>query len=221
MTLDVEAVLFDFDGTLIEPSIDFGLMYDAVLAIVARHGLPAESCRGMHVLEMVARARRELEERERGDGQGFQAEAERAILDIELEAADRVLAYRGAPDMLAGLVRRGYGIGIVTRNARAAVERILERIPMVHDVLLTRDDVSRVKPDPEHLLAALRALGVPGHRALMCGDHTMDVIAGRRVGARTAGVLRPGVPASYFAEVAPDLVLAHVTELLPHLGSRG
>jgi phosphoglycolate phosphatase len=108
-------------------------------------------------------------------------------------------------------------VGIVTRNCRLAVEQILARTPLWHDVLLTRDDVPHVKPDPRHLQTALDRLGVAGVQAVMCGDHPMDVLAGKRVGARTVGVLQAGVDASYFAEVPPDLVVLGVPEVLAYL----
>ena len=213
----VRAILFDLDGTLVEPSIDFEHMREVVLGIVVRYGMAPEPFRTMHVLELVASVRSRLEVTD-GDAAGrFVAETARAILDIELEAAGRVSPYAGVSEMLATLKRRGYAIGIVTRNCRAAVERILGRVPLMHDVLLTRDDVPEVKPNPRHLLAALCKLGVAGQDALMCGDHVMDVIAGRRAGTKTAGILRPGVPPDYFEEVQPDLVLKQVTDLLAAL----
>ena len=213
----LDAILFDFDGTLVEPSIDFGHMHDVVLAVVGRHGLDTELYRGMYVLELIDRARQQLARNDHGRAEAFVGDTDRAILEIEIEAAERVSAYPRVPQMLAGLKERSYGVGIVTRNCRAAVERVLQRIPMPHDVLLTRDDVTYVKPHPEHLLAALRVLRVGQGRALMCGDHVMDVLAGQRAGLMTAGVLRPGVEASYFDEAAPDVVLARVTDLCDHL----
>ena len=217
------AYLFDFDGTLVEPSIDFGRMHDAVLEIAGAFGLDMGRLRGMHVLELIRRggvelaAGSELAARSDGESQDFAAQGHRAVLDLEMEAAERVAVYDGVPGMLTELGERGLGVGIVTRNARVAVNRILARIPMHHDVLLTRDDVLHVKPDPRHLTQALQVLGVPGHEAVMTGDHVMDVEAGKRVGASTVGVLKPGCERDYFSWAEPDLVLDRVTDLLDHL----
>jgi len=122
------------------------------------------------------------------------------------------------PEMLNLLSAQGYKLGIVTRNCRAAVEQVMRCIPMRYDVLLTRDDVSHVKPDPRHLSEALELLGVSGTSSVMCGDHPMDITAGRRVGARTVGVLRPGVEPGYFDTARPDVVLSSVTDLLQKIG---
>jgi len=213
---NVRAILFDFDGTLVEPSIDFDHMREAVLAVARRYGVKARSFGSMPVLEIIDQVTSTLNETH--EERAFIEEAQAAILEIELEAADQVSAYTGVPDMLAQLGTRGYGVGIVTRNCRAAVQRVMRRIPMHYDVLLTRDDVSHVKPDPRHLSAALDMLGVSGASSMMCGDHLMDITAGRRVGAKTAGVLRPGVEPSYFDTVHPDVVLPNVTDLLQKVG---
>ena len=214
---NIRAVLFDFDGTLIQPSIDFDLMRLVVLDIVRRYGIDTGPLVRMHVLELVERVGDALQGQDHDQRRAFVAATDQALMDIELEAAERVNAYDGVPNMLAELGARGYGVGIVTRNCRLAVERILARIPMHHDVLLTRDDVAQVKPDPAHLLAALEVLGVPGPRSAMCGDHTMDIVAGQRIGARTVGVLRPDVERAYFSENPPDLILSRVTDLLAYL----
>jgi phosphoglycolate phosphatase len=220
----IRALLFDFDGTLVEPSIDFVQMRRAVMEIVQAHGIDDDAQQRlglarMHLLEIIAY----VQERLTASGmlpEPFTHQAHEAILAIEIEAAHGVSAYPGVPDLLDELAHRGLGVAIVTRNCRPAVEAILRRIPMHHDVLLTRDDVEHVKPDPRHLLAALSHLGVPGEHAAMCGDHPMDITAGKAIGARTVGVLQPGVGPEHFAAVAPDLILPCVTGLLDHLDGR-
>lgn len=213
----VRAFLFDFDGTLVQPSIAFAMMHESVRDVALRFGVVGEPYGQVHTLELIERVGEELARKDPVEQKAFLEEAHRAVTDIEVEAAERVEAYPGAPELLQELQTRGYRVGIVTRNCRAAVERILPRIPLYHDVFLTRDDVSHVKPDPRHLLMALEVLSTSPQQTAMCGDHPMDVVAGRRIGARTVGVLRPGTGPEYFSEVRPDLVLAHVTDLLAYV----
>ena len=215
----VRAILFDFDGTLIHQSIDFDFMRDVVLNIVDSYGVATEPLVTMPVLELIDRATDELMRTDGHRGRALFEEAHRAVLGIELAAAERARAFPGVPEMLRHLRRHGFRVGIVTRNCRAAVERVLGHHPMDHDALLTRDDVAHVKPDPRHLLAALEVLGVPGHQAVMCGDHPMDVLAGRRIGAKTVGVLPPGLTSERFAAAVPDLILTQVTDLLSYLAT--
>ena len=215
----VRAILFDFDGTLIQQSIDFDFMRKVVLDIAGGYGVTTEPLVAMPVLELIDRATDELMPMDGHRAQALREEARRAVLDIELAAAEGARAFPGVPEMLRHLRGHGFRVGIVTRNCRAAVERVLGRHPMDHDALLTRDDVEHVKPDPRHLLAALEVLCVPAEEAVMCGDHPMDVLAGRRVGARTVGVLPPGWTSERFAQATPDLILARVTDLLSYLAT--
>jgi len=209
--------LFDFDGTLIQQRIDFARMRTDVWEIVERFGVSVEPLKAMYVLELIEHVAAHLAAQDGSRERAFRAQTRQAIVDIELEAADGAEAFPGVPEMLRALAAGGWRVAIVTRNCRPAVERVLALVPLHYDVLLTRDDVRRAKPDPEHLLAALRAIDLPAAEAAMCGDHPMDVLAGQRVGALTIGVLGPHSPADYFAAAKPDLVLARVTDLLCHL----
>ena len=213
----VRAILFDFDGTLVEPSIDFDAMKEQVVRIAADFGVDVAPWAAWPVLEIVERVGQELANNG-ADAARFASCANQAIIKVEVIAAEHVAPYPGVPAMLHTLQARGYAVGIVTRNCRAAVEHILARAPLAHQVLLTRDDVQHVKPDPRHLADALDALGMRDAPTLMCGDHPMDIAAGRAIGAVTVGVLRPGVEAEYMADAGPDLVLEHVTDLPRHLG---
>ncbi len=212
---DVEAVLFDFDGTLVHLNIDFSQMRADVEAVLPKYGLSAEGKEPLYTLELVAECARTLTGR---DGQetteSFLRDVEAAIVAIEMGAAETAEVHPGVPELLDELRERGIKIGIVTRNCRAAVERILGRNTLVYDTLLTRDDVTAVKPDPEHLLAALRLLQVEPRHALMVGDHPMDIRAGRVVGAKTVAVLTGYSPAERFAPEQPDLILEQVGELM-------
>jgi len=211
MKVLIDTVLFDFDGTLVEIALDFAEMRQQVLALAARYG--AVPPKELYILEIIAHAQQQLAACDLQAARSFLQEAERILTDIEIEGADRAEPLPGAEETLRKLHERGVRIGIATRNCRPAVERVLARLSLPHDLLLTRDDVARVKPDPAHLLEAVRRLSSRPERALMVGDHPMDILAGRQAGMRTAAITTTR-PASDFADVHPDLVIESISELL-------
>jgi len=205
----IAAVLFDFDGTLVDSPIDFVRMREDLLRVTREAGLDPADVAQQDLLSIVAWAT----ERAPEPG-GFAAAAEAALMAVELECSHAAEEVRGASELLAWLDQQNIRVGIVTRNCRAVVERVLERIPLAHAVLLTRSEVTRVKPDPDHLLRALAQLGAEPAEAVMVGDHWMDVQAGRAAGMATVGILAPGRPADFFAREPPDLLIRELRELV-------
>jgi phosphoglycolate phosphatase len=210
---DVRAILFDLDGTLVESNIDFAEMKRRVLALAQSYGVDASPWAAWPTLEIIQRVIAALERRASDDAADFASFANQTIIAVEMDAATRAAPFAGVPEMLRALGAQGFAVGIVTRNCRAAVQRTLAQAPLWSRVLLTRDDVAHVKPDPRHLSAALDAMGMTGQRALMCGDHPMDIAAGRAVGAFTVGIACHAVAHDAMVQARPDLLLERVTDL--------
>ena len=214
MRIPIDTVLFDFDGTLVETELDFARMRREVLALSAHYGTAPP--KDLYILEIIDDTQQQLAARDPQAAKAFVQEAERVLADIEIAGAAQAQPLPGAEETLRKLHERGVRIGIVTRNCRPAVESVLARLSLPHDLLLTRDDVVRVKPDPAHLLEAVRRLGSQPAQALMVGDHPMDILAGRQTGMFTAAITTTR-SASDFADVHPDLVIESIPELLNHV----
>jgi phosphoglycolate phosphatase len=205
---NVRAVLFDLDGTLVHTHIDFPRMKRAVLELVAGAGLDPDGFQERDSLAILSAAAAQL-----GESREFLARAEEALVAIEMAACEGAREAEGAGETLRWLMERGIRVGIITRNSPQAVRRVLGAISLPHEVLLTRADTPRVKPDPLHLHLALERLGVSPADAVMVGDHVMDVLGGKAAGTRTLGVLTPDRPPDFFREAAPDGVIRALPEL--------
>ncbi len=208
----IRAVIFDFDGTLAATDIDFALMRQRVLEVAERWGLSERLNQKRYILEIVDDAVSLLTDP--ADQERFREEAAEAMRNVELIFTSVAAPYPGIPEALEQLAACGRRVGIITRNCRAGVASVFERHPMHHEVLLTRDDVERVKPDPAHLHEALEVLGVAPHEALMVGDHITDIEVGHAAGAWACGVLTAKTTPEQFAEAGAHLVLDSVADLV-------
>ncbi len=209
------AVLFDLDGTLVDTRLDFDRMRSEMRRLSAQYGAPATA--ENDILLIVESACRHLRS-ECGDeiAERFRKAAFRRLAEIEAPDCAGAQLVPGAADLIHDLKARSAAVGVVTRNSRSMSFQMLENCGLEVDVLLTRDDVPRVKPNPDHLLAALQALenNFPDEQriAVMVGDHWMDVKAGKAAGLKAIGVLRGRDPTPY-VEAGADLLVQELAEL--------
>ena len=98
--------------------------------------------------------------------------------------------YPGARHLLNGLRARGYAIGIVTGKSRRAWTTTFDHLKLEpFDAVVTDDDVTHPKPEPEGLIAALHALDVEASHAVYIGDSIMDCRAAHAAKIRFGAAL--------------------------------
>lgn len=215
---NVRAVLFDLDGTLVETNINFTAMKQAILDLADDYGVPLTLIRDLDILGIINASYRYLVQAGRlSDAGEMRRRAYEILEEIEVSSCRNAEQVEGALDLLNALRSHGIRIGIVTRNCSAAANMSIARTGIYYDVLLTRDDVSKTKPAPEHLMDAIRLLGVSPEEAIIVGDHWMDVLAGKRAGIKTVGFLRLGRSSDFFDAYCPNMVIHSLGELLPAL----
>jgi phosphoglycolate phosphatase-like HAD superfamily hydrolase len=91
---DVQAALFDFDGTLVSGTIDFAAMRRAILALIAGYGVDPAPLAPLPSLEAVARAKAALSPEAAAE---LDRRADGVLREIELEAAGRTLPLPRVP----------------------------------------------------------------------------------------------------------------------------
>lgn len=209
----IKAVILDFDGTVAVLNIDFAPIKEEILKLIEGYGVARESLGEKYLLETIDEGYSALLKRERHSAEQFREKAHQMLVERELEAACTSRLLPGVESMLRKLKAAGLKVGIVTRNCDRAVRRIVPHIEALCDIFLSRDSVKKVKPDPYHLAAILDRLGVSGRHAVMVGDHPMDILAGKRAGMRTVGVLTGRTTESELAEMGADYVLKSASQL--------
>jgi phosphoglycolate phosphatase len=126
--------------------------------------------------------------------------------------------FGGTKELLTALRQQSLKTGIITRNCAKAVWTVFPDIASYCPVVVCRDDVTHVKPHPEQINLALSRLGGRADRAMMIGDHPLDIETGRKAGTWTAGVLTGRFQADDFILAGADLVLTEAPDILKRLG---
>jgi phosphoglycolate phosphatase len=214
----LRAVVFDFDGTLARPALDFPLMKRRIAALARDYlGRPAEPGQ-TPALEWIETLAQNMDS---AHAQSFRGQSHSLIQDMEEEAASRTSLFEFVRPALKRLRSRGIAPAVITRNNRQAVAAVFPDAENYVSVILTREDVDAVKPDPAHLLAALQAVGVGPPEALMVGDHPSDTLTARRAGTYAGAVASGGTPMEELLHDDPDFFAPDVGELLRDLEAQG
>lgn len=179
MRISADALLFDNDGTLVS-SLDsavrcwtrwaqeYGISAEE-FARTELHGRPAtDIIADLLPPQRVAGARARIDELELADVPGG------------------VTLLPGTAELTAALPARRWAV-VTSANGELARARLAEagiRPP----VLVTADDVTRGKPDPEPFLLAAERLGVDPARCVVFEDAPAGLAAGRAAGMRTVAL---------------------------------
>lgn len=158
------AILFDMDGTITEPMLDFP-------TIKAEMGIGTQP-----ILEALAAMSPES-----------RAAAEAVLLRHEQDAAENSTLNQGCRELLDWLRRHSIRTALVTRNSRLSVQTVVRRHRLEFDALVTREDPP-FKPDPGPLSLACKRLAVAECDVWMVGDGQYDVQAGCAAGIRTVWI---------------------------------
>ncbi|MCV2392947.1 HAD family phosphatase [Actinotalea sp. M2MS4P-6] len=181
-TAEVDAVLVDLDGTL----LDTEPVWSAVAhALADRLGATWSDEDDLRIVGWSVPAVATLL-RERGVPWG-EARVVDALHDAVAErlAASGVVPWReGARELLTAARAAGLPTGLVTMSHRRLTRAAADRF----DVVVAGDEVSRPKPDPQAYLVAAAMLGVDPSRCLVVEDSPTGVGAGLAAGAWVAAV---------------------------------
>jgi phosphoglycolate phosphatase len=210
----MKAMVFDFDGTLAVLTIDFGLMRRRILEWMKAYGIGEERIHEKYLLEIIEEVRHLMVEEKRAkEAEKFFDGAHQILKEVELEAAAGGKLIPGSKGVLLLLREKGVKVGIVTRNCEDAVRRVFPDMDAYCDVFVSRDGVRKVKPHPDHLTSVMKALRVSGAEAVMVGDHVLDILAGKKVGMKTVGVLTGYIKREEFEKAGADYILSSVSEI--------
>ncbi len=125
----------------------------------------------------------------------------------------------GVLDYILEAQRLGLRLAVASSSSRNWVAGHLTRLELIDafECLFCRDDVERVKPEPELYLAALAALGAGPEEAIALEDSPNGITAARRAGIFCVAVpnaLTAGMPIQHADLIVDSLEAVPLTELL-------
>jgi len=118
--------------------------------------------------------------------------------------------------LLREFTRRGLRMGIVTFVRKPRIQRRLDvwKLKEYFPSVITPDDVTEVKPSPRPFLKAMEELHVQPEECFVVGDEPVDMIGGKKAGAKTIGLPQGFFTGQELEKAGADRILGSL-ELLP------
>lgn len=213
----IKAVLFDLDGTFADTAPDLGYAINLMRQARNLPPVPIEVTRPVTSLG----ARGLL-------GAGFDITPDHpdypSMRDEFLQIYEQNLCrytrlFPGIPELLDALEARSLKWGIVTNKAERFAKPLLDLLHLGHRAacVVGGDTTGKLKPHPDSLLAASRAIAVPPEACVYVGDDRRDVEAGHAAGMKTIAVKYGYLNGSAPEDWCADAVVDNPQELLRHL----
>lgn len=212
-----KGIIFDFDGTLTELTLDFDFLR-AEIEVIARQYVTDDvilSLRNQYIIEMINAIEAILD----GKNTRFKQEACARLRDLEVEASKGKDVYPYTRDVLQRLKGQGISVGIITRSCIDVLRAVFPDINGYADSIVTREDTKYVKPNPLHVMEVLRSFRLEPDDVMLVGDHPTDIIAGRALSMRTVGVLTGRTTRDGFEKVQATFIFDDIRDILT-LGSQ-
>ena len=104
---------------------------------------------------------------------------------------DYAHVYPGITELITALRRVNIITSVCTGSDRTMTQTTLERsgLQNMFSAIVTADDVTEEKPDPEGLILTMQLVNAPAAQTIYLGDAARDIEASKRAGIASAAVL--------------------------------
>lgn len=184
----VRLVVFDFDGTLFDLEVNWRDLRE-------RLGLGEHDSIGDYIAD------------NRGDEDVLSV-----LSSCELDAAGSRVIDKPIADTLKSIHDNGVDIAILSRNCKEVIKGVLDRSGLGFDIYtISRDDVSKDKPDPEGMENILKHFSVDDRGSVfMVGDTYHDVQLAANSGVKSVIVRNDKIN---YAPEGADIYIDEVSEM--------
>jgi phosphoglycolate phosphatase len=211
----LQAVIFDLDGTLIDSAPD---ITGAVNKLLTRYGRPTigvEQVRGMVGDGAPILLRRAFAATGAEIDPLASDEIYQTFLDYyEQQPSSPDSIFPGVPETLDLLLARGLKLGLCTNKPERVTTEVLAQLNLARffESVAGGDTLPVRKPDGGHVSWVMERLGAGKDGAVMVGDNHNDIAAARGAGIPVIAVSY-GYPHFPTAEMGADAIIDHFTEL--------
>lgn len=174
---NIEAVLFDLDGVLIDSFEVWYSAFNDTLKKFMNKTITKEEFQEKHW---------GLSLKDNMDKLGLGKKAEDYCHSRYNKYIDQVKIIPGTESVLKIIKRK---IGLVTSTPSDSTSKILNRfgLSQYFDATISSDEVENAKPSPEPILKACEILEVKPEKTIFVGDNETDVVAGKNAGCKVIG----------------------------------
>lgn len=182
---NVEAVLFDLDGTLIDSAPDLGAAVDKMRTERGLTSLPLEHYRPM--AGAGARGMLGLAFGMAPEHPDYEAMKEEFFVNYESCMTERTRIFDGVVSLIDSLVAQGLPWGVVTNKSNRFTDPLTAAMPLFSTAgaIVSGNTTPHAKPHPEPLFEAARRMSVDPSRCVYVGDDERDIVAGLAAGMGT------------------------------------
>jgi phosphoglycolate phosphatase len=208
----VRALVFDFDGTLVDSIGSIWVEYQRVMKVM---GLPRVTHREFtrHIGRMWSDVIKSL---------WPDVDPQEFTRHYRLQA-ESVTPIEGVDDALNQL-SKDYTLAIMTARGEKTLNIHMKNTGVDEDIfeaVYNRDNLEHNKPDPRAMLAVCRGLGIESGEAIYIGDSVVDAECALNAGAGFVAVLTGGAHAEDFRRMGVEGILESVAELPSYLKQGG
>jgi HAD superfamily hydrolase (TIGR01509 family) len=180
------AVLWDMDGTLID-SEPYWIAAETELC--AKFGVPWTYDDGLTLVgNPLPHSAQVL--RDRGVLMPLEDIIAHLVGRVTMQVREKAPWQQDAFELLNAVLAAGIPCALVTMSYKQLADALLARVPEAFAVVVTGDEVTRGKPDPEAFLLAAKRLGVDIEQCVAFEDSVAGVGSALASGAKTVGVRR-------------------------------
>ncbi|RNI02227.1 HAD family phosphatase [Micromonospora aurantiaca] len=218
---EVGAVLLDFDGPVCSIFAGYPApqVADKLIDVLRQHGIdvPPDLASEADPLEVLRRTAAIGDHR-------ITREIEDALCAAERRAVETAQPTPYGREVIVAAHQAGMPVAVVSNNSAGAVAAYLAAhrlaahvTPVVGRAYANPD---RMKPNPDPILQAVRAVGEPPSRCVLVGDSLSDIEGARAAGVRVVGYANRPPKVEAFSDAGADVVITSMGEIASMLIGR-